>query len=142
MTVIDRNALKQQSHAKMPRAAFRRGDSALDGDTLRYHNGEKIVEVFVGSGATCGIGSDRFALTVVEIISAKRVILQTDESKRLDDNGAFTESQKYEFRRDDNGSKVEVSLRKNGTWITVGSSLGDSYRYHLGHRAAYHDPCF
>lgn len=142
MPTIDREALKQSSHARRAKSGFSRGDAHFDGTTLRYNNGDKTIEVSVGSGATCGIGSDRFALTVVEIISAKRVILQTDESKRLDSNGPFTESQEYEFRRDDNGSKVEVSLRKNGTWIKVGSSLTDSFRYHLGHRSAYRDPCF
>jgi hypothetical protein len=119
---------------------LRRGESHLCDGVLTYHNGRNIVDVIVGTGATNGVGSDRYPYTVVEILSPKRVVLQADEYKRIDSNG-LSESQRYDFRRNDSGAKVTVSLRKDGVWRRVGESMGGS-RYHLGHRDAYSDPSF
>ncbi len=120
---------------------LKRGESYLSDGVLTYSTGRGLVDVIEGTGATMSVGSDRYPFTVVKILSPKRVVLQADDYKRTDSNG-FSESQQYDFRRDDTGAQTIVSLRKDGSWRRVGESLHGGSRYHLGHRTAYSDPSF
>jgi hypothetical protein len=100
---------------------------------------DKIVPPVVGMGATNCMWSDRKPYTVVEVLkSGKRCVLQADNYTRVDKNG-MSESQSYIYEPDPNGSKVTVSLRKDGRWRAVGSS---SDVYSIGVRSAYHDFSF
>lgn len=123
-----------------PQYVLKRGKSRLSEDILTYHNGRERVDIVVGSGATYSVGSDRYPYTVVEILSARRIVVQADDYQRIDTNG-FSESQKYDFRNNPSGPKVVLSLRRNGRWCEVGQSMSVS-GYHLGHRSAYSDPSF
>lgn len=94
----------------------------------------------VGDGATYSIGSDRYPLTIVEIVSDRKVILQRDNYRRTDKNG-LSESQTYEYTPNPEARRVVVTKRKNGGWYEQGQSIG-SGRYSLGVRRAYQDPSY
>lgn len=95
----------------------------------------------VGMGATVLMFSDRHPATVVEVLSPKRIIIQGDNSRRTDKNG-MSESQQYEYSRNPNGEKREVTLRKNGRWIVAGESLKQGTAIRLGVREEYYDYSF
>ena len=97
----------------------------------------------VGDGVTESIGSDRYAYTLVEINrNGKELVIQADEVKRVDENGAFSEAQKYEYIQNEKGKKIVITLRKNGRYKRKGETLNSSYNYHIGQRNAYRDPSF
>jgi hypothetical protein len=94
---------------------------------------------FVGMGVTYGYGSDRYPGTIIEVSKSKKKIkFQSDEYKRVDNNGPHTENQKYDYFRNVFGGVQEASLRKDGKWKITGTrcTIG------LGHRNHYYDPCF
>lgn len=95
---------------------------------------------FVGQPATKLVGSDRYPFTVIEVKSPRRVVVQADRFRRVDQNG-FSESQVYEMERDAEGQKFDISLRKDTYWHEVGYSTNTSC-FVLGYRSAYQDPHF
>lgn len=94
----------------------------------------------VGMGATYSVGSDRYAFTVIRILSPTRIVLQQDNYKRTDNNG-LSESQEYEYTPNPDGRVVTVSLRKGDKWVEVGMPKQSS-GYWLGKRRTYLDPSF
>lgn len=80
----------------------------------------------VGMPATYGIGSDRYAYTVTEVLSAKRIKLARDRDRR----GLYLPGE---------GEPVVATLRKDGRWREVGASCGS---FLLGERETHLDPSF
>lgn len=95
----------------------------------------------VGMGATMIGWTDRHAYTVVEVKSARHVVVQRDAVKRVDMNG-ISESQRYEFSADPEGEMYEVTRRKNGRWVIKGESMKNGTKFVIGHREEYFDYSF
>ncbi len=92
----------------------------------------------VGMGATVNHWSDRTACTIIYVSpSAKKIVLQADRAVRTDNHGP-SDSQSYEYSRDSEGRIFEVSLRKDGTYRVVKSTL----RVTIGVRRQYYDYSF
>jgi hypothetical protein len=100
----------------------------------------KSPEPTVGMGVTQLCWTDRHAWTVIEVKSARKLVIQADKATRTDKHG-MSESQNYEFERDPNGSKCTITLRKDGRWRAAGESMAGAV-YALGYRAEYHDYSF
>ncbi len=83
-------------------------------------DGPRAVHVMprAGMGATYNCGSDRYAYTVIEVVSETCAKLQSD-----------TRPNKV----------VEVSLRRDGRWRKVGDTM-KGLTYTLGERDSYIDP--
>lgn len=95
----------------------------------------KIEEPLVGAGATLCLGTDRYPYTVVEI-KGKNLILQEDDVVLVPQGVSLVVSLDSLFKRDPSGRKVEVSLRKDGTWRQVRGTD----KFIIGSRERYHDP--
>jgi len=92
----------------------------------------------VGMGATRSSGSDSYPYTIIEI-RGKRLVIQEDTAIRVEENAGYGAAQNYVYLRNPNGSKLTVSLRKDGRYRQV----GDSYSViGIGFRRKYYDPCF
>jgi len=101
----------------------------------------------VGMGATLYVGSDCYPYTIVEVqrnrITSKAQILtmRRDRATRTDANG-LSESQDYEYERDDSGSVAIVRRRKDGSWrVERSRGVGTGY-VTIGTRRMYRDPSF
>lgn len=91
----------------------------------------------VGMGATQLRHTDRSPWTVVEIVSAREVVVQADQYRRTDRNG-LSEDQEYEYTPDPDGAKLTLTARKDGSWRVKG--WGGVFV--LGSRERYCDPSF
>lgn len=91
----------------------------------------------VGMGGTILSYTDRHAVTVVEVLTPKKIVVQYDNATRTDKNG-MSESQSYEFSPNPEGQKHTVTLRKDGRW----KEQGGSTVVMLGRRDKYHDYSF
>lgn len=90
----------------------------------------------VGQGATVGIGSDRYAATVIAVSpSGHKVTVQYDKATRTDNRG-LDEWQEYTYEADPHGT-IQVFYRNQR-----GHYRASSYRLSLGVRSAYLDPSF
>jgi len=94
----------------------------------------------VGMGVTGGAGSDCYPYTVVEVLSDKHCVIQSDSYRRTDKNG-LSECQEYEITPNPNGAKIHITFRNNGRWVPRGQDKNRS-GYSLGFRRAYQDPHF
>ena len=96
----------------------------------------------VGMGATKLSWTDRTAGTIVAVSnSGKKLSWRRDKVTRTDNNG-MSESQTYTYDTSSaEGFDVEYSLRKNGRWVKVGSSMSGP-ALGLGHRSEYYDYSF
>ena len=100
-------------------------------------------EVQLGDGATKIVGSDRYPLTVIEIKDeGKTLVLQHDNYTAL--HRGLTENQKYSYAPNTAAATVEVTHRKDGTWIKRGERLvkRGNIRYFIGVREAYWNPSY
>lgn len=91
----------------------------------------------VGMGGTILMYSDRHAVTVVEVLSPKRIVVQEDTARRTDKNG-MSECQDYEYSPNPNAPRIEFSLRKDGRWRQSKTTTV----LMLGERDSYHDYSF
>lgn len=94
----------------------------------------------VGMGATGVFGSDCYPYTIVEVKSKTRIVLQEDTAF-VGEGHDFFENQVWEFSRNPDTPKIEVSRRKNGRWVEVGVDV-DCNGYVIGQRRRYIDPHF
>lgn len=101
-------------------------------------NNYKSAEPVVGMGATELCYSDRHPYTVVEIVSAKKIIVQRDHYTRTDDRG-MSDMQDYEYSPNPHAPKVEAKLYKDGHWHLY-NSKGNVLM--LGRREEYYDYSF
>ena len=95
----------------------------------------------IGMGVTQLCWTDRHPFTMIDIINDKTLVVQADESIRVDNNG-MSDSQKYEYKQNPEGSIYIITLRKNGYWVTKGSSMKSGQRWHVGSRSRYYDFTF
>jgi len=95
----------------------------------------------VGTGVTLPSYTDRYAGTIVEILSDKKIVIQEDKAIRTDNRG-MSEDQDYKYERDPSAPKVIFRLRKNGTWVVDGQPMNVGQIACLGYRRAYHDFSF
>lgn len=101
----------------------------------------KMPEPKVGMGATINMHSDRYAVTIVEVVSPSRIVVQHDRSKLIG-GSRQSESQEYEFTPNPKGEKKVFSKRKNGLWIESGHERGSGTSLTIGVRDEYYDPGF
>jgi len=96
------------------------------------------LQPYEGMGATINHWSDRTAATIIQIThNGKRLILQTDKTTRLDNNG-MSEDQDYSYERDPEGQIYIATLRKDGRYRVSHTKQLVS----LGHRSFYYDYSF
>jgi len=92
----------------------------------------------VGMGATMPSGSDSYPYTIVSVKpNLKEIEICRCNHKRIDNNGAFTEDQEYEYSEVPNASRERVKLYKHG-WKTVSGKS----RVLIGFRRYHQDPHF
>jgi hypothetical protein len=92
----------------------------------------------VGMGATVLMWTDRHAATIVEVsANGKRVGIREDIATRTDANG-MSESQTYSYAPNEAAAVEYYSLRKNGRYVRVGSSINGTGLL-IGDRRQYRD---
>lgn len=94
----------------------------------------------VGMGVTELCYSDRHPYTIIEIINAKKVVVQGDKAVRTDKNG-MSDAQSYEYSANPEGRVLTLTLRTDGHWRAVGAGKGSNV-FMIGRRSAYHDYSF
>lgn len=105
-----------------------------------------------GIGATMYVGSDRYAMIVIEVLTPKKIkvahLFNNHEDKLITKNGLQFLPDEYlkEYKKLDNGNDFHSSriytLRKNGRWMPQGSGLWDTCSIHIGEAENYRDPSF
>lgn len=96
----------------------------------------------VGMGVTEVTGSDYRAYFITEVSpSGKTIEVQRAKTRRTDSNG-LSESQDWTIEPDTNGTRKRLSLRKDGYFRTVGSSMEWWNRWGVGNAREYMDPHF
>jgi len=106
-------------------------------------------EPAVGMGATILMWSDRSPATIIEVNQKKRyIVIQEDNAKRVDSNG-MSESQQYEFVRNEKGITRIFRKNKKGEWVysyinpkTNRIVKAGGCHLRLGSRDKYHDYSF
>jgi len=96
----------------------------------------ETIEPKVGMGATMGVGSDCYALTVTEV-SGKRIVAQMNKCICKDYYAG-----EWEVTPELEGGVYAFTLRKDGTWVTEGAPLRSGQRLWLGHQRRYEDPSY
>jgi hypothetical protein len=92
----------------------------------------------VGIGATISFHSDRVATTLIQVThKGKRLVLQRDKATRTDHNG-MSESQNYNYERDENGQIYTATYREDGSYRLTGGTE----RVSLGVRREWYDFSF
>jgi hypothetical protein len=99
----------------------------------------------VGMGATQIRYTDRRAYTVIEIVSAKEVVVQRDKAIRTDVLG-WVDYKTFQIEQDPKGHTRTLVLKKskkhpNGKWVVKGDPINGE-RYIIGMREEYFDPNF
>jgi hypothetical protein len=96
----------------------------------------------IGMGATILMWSDRRAATIIEVSKNGRIVTtREDEAIRTDGHGV-SDAQSYRYEPNPLGHTQQFSLRKNGRWIAVGSTMADGGGVAFGFRRAYYDYSF
>lgn len=95
-------------------------------------------ELKVGLGATMNLYSDRRAMTIVEVVSPRKIIVQGNNTRCLDYYAG-----NYEVLEELVGGTYTFTLRKNGTWVEEGQpKKWGSVTLSVGYRRHYIDPSF
>lgn len=101
-------------------------------------NNSEIIEPEIGMGVTICYWSDRMAGTIVDIsASGKTLIIQEDNSFRIDNNG-MSDCQEYTYSPNPNGQTHVATKRKDGSFRLMKSKTLIS----IGHRRTFHDYSF
>ncbi len=96
----------------------------------------------VGDGATRCVGSDRYPFTIVEIVSAKEIVVQEDTATANVEAGHnHYGKQVYDILPNPAAEREHVTLRKNGRWVLKGDPA-NGVGFRLGERDKYSDPSF
>jgi hypothetical protein len=101
---------------------------------------ESNPELKVGLGATMNLWSDHRAMTIVEVVSPKKIIVQENETECLDYYGG-----RYKVLDSiaEYMGKHTFTLRKNGKWVEEGQPKKfGSVTLTVGFRRHYIDPSF
>ena len=92
----------------------------------------------VGMGATMNLWSDRRAMTIVQIVTPKKIVVRENQTKCIDYYGS-----RYEILDELEGGTTVFTLRKNGTWVEEGQPKKfGSVTLTVGFRHHYIDPSF
>lgn len=112
------------------------------GSLVNELSGSTVTTPAVGMGATYLGWTDRTPYTIIAVSpDGKTITVQADEYERTDDNG-MSESQKYKYSPNPQGSTYIVTLRKNGAWVVKGEGLRKGRRFAIGYRERYYDFSF
>jgi hypothetical protein len=100
------------------------------------------VEPQVGMGATIISWTDRDPATIIAVSpSGRSVIIQEDYAEPVAGHcNAYTEAQRWTFKRNGGGHVETYSKRKDGSWRRKGERQGQ--KLVIGHRDKYRDPHF
>ncbi len=102
----------------------------------------------IGMGATILYYTDRHAATITGW-NGLILTVQRDHAKRVDKNG-WSESQEYEYSRNEDGVINRFRRGKDGRWSEVRrnyltgrwNKVNGGYGLRIGAREEYCDPCF
>jgi hypothetical protein len=111
---------------------------------VRKKEGSKMenqVKPEIGMGATECVGSDSYPYSVVEVLSEKAIVVQSDNYKAVSGNAADG-SAEYEYSPNPEGAKYVVTLRGNGRWVTKGEGKKSGRGFYVGARRFRYDPHF
>lgn len=104
----------------------------------------------IGMGVTLLGWTDRYPATIIGIIeNGKYIIVQSDNYKRIDNNG-MSECQEYEYTANLDGATYTFKMNPNGGWSEVfrNPETGRFKKYNggkglrIGYREKYHDFSF
>lgn len=115
---------------------------------VRDYWGDEAIEVFnaaspelkIGLGATMNLYTDRRAMTIIEVVTPKKIIVQENETRCINYYAGD-----YEVLDSiaDYMSKHTFTLRKGGTWVEEGQpKKWGSVTLSVGYRRHYIDPSF
>lgn len=97
-------------------------------------------ELKVGLGATMNLWSDRRAMTIVEVMTPKKIIVQENQTECLN---YYAGDYKVLDSLAEHMGKHTFTLRKNGTWVEEGQPKKyGSVTLTVGFRRHYIDPSF
>ena len=101
---------------------------------------ETDAEICVGLGATMNLWSDRRAMTIVEVVTPRKIIVQENKTKCVDYYaGDYEVLDELELGM----SKHVFTLRMGGTWVEEGQPKKyGSVTLSVGFRVHYIDPSF
>lgn len=94
-----------------------------------------VITPTVGMGATHLMWTDRNAYTIVEVRTAKKLLVRRDKAMRTDSFG-MSDSQSYTYEPDPEGEIKIIRLTKKG-WTTKHGE-----KFVIGHRSEYYDYSF
>lgn len=100
-------------------------------------NNYKSAPPQVGMGATELWYSDRYAYTVIQVVSSRKIVVQRDRAVRTDNNG-MSDAQSYRYEADPNGKTHTLTLRKDGHWRRLGDGKNGNV-FMIGGRDEHHD---
>jgi len=89
-----------------------------------------------GMGVTFNCGSDRYAYTIIEVLTPKTLVIQEDKIVR------DPETDQVKAIRDENGTVKTITFRKNGCWYEQGEKMGRGLTFTVGKRRYEMDPGF
>jgi hypothetical protein len=89
-----------------------------------------------GMGVTFNCGSDRYAYTIIEVLTPKTLVVQQDKIVR------DPETDDLKAVRDENGTVKTITFRKNGCWYEQGGKMGRGLTFTVGKRRYEMDPGF
>jgi hypothetical protein len=95
----------------------------------------------LGMGVTELCWSDRNPYTIIGIVNEKTLIVQADDYVRTDNYG-MSDAQDYTYIQNPNNRTATITLRKNGSWVTQGSTTKSGTHWFIGKRQKYHDFTF
>lgn len=104
----------------------------------RLHEGPQSTIPAIGMGCTILMFSDRQPATIIEVCNSRRIVIQEDFAKRIDNNGQ-SESQEYSYSPNPDAKKIAVTLRKNGRWVFEGETVKNGTGIMIGEREKYYD---
>jgi len=116
---------------------------AIDDMESAYNDWRLVIKItgnvpVRGDGATWGVGSDRYAGTVIGVsASGHRVLVQADVA-RVVSGGEHDGSARYKYERNENGRILIFTRRKNGVYRMQGWKTTGGVSF--GVRCAYRDP--
>ncbi|MBI1213577.1 MAG: hypothetical protein GC190_19135 [Alphaproteobacteria bacterium] len=96
----------------------------------------------VGMGATACAFTDRYAGTIIEIISPSRIKWREDKATRTNENGTSDVGQRYTYEADPDGRIIIFTKRRNGVWREAGIGRGCGLGLRLDARDKFHDFSF
>lgn len=103
------------------------------------------MKIEVGMGGFYGFNGDRYPFTVIEVVSDKEIVIQSDSYKVIELGAMYKEGPvKCEFFRNENALKMTLTFRKNGEWYPKGLAIrkGYSWSYYVGERIYSRNPHF